>query len=45
MSSNPDAAMRDATIQAATRIYGDKQQLANWNLSETLAIKRILQIP
>ncbi|GAA5822267.1 hypothetical protein JCM5353_001550 [Sporobolomyces roseus] len=45
MSSNPDAAMRDAMIQAATRIYGDKQQLANWNLSETLAIKRILQIP
>ena len=45
MSINPDAAIRDASIQAATRIAVDKQQLANWNLSESIAIKRILQIP
>ncbi|GAA5982853.1 hypothetical protein JCM5350_003009 [Sporobolomyces pararoseus] len=40
---SPDAEMRDAMIHFGQQLAGG--QLANWNLSETIGIKRILQIP
>ncbi|GAA5910128.1 zinc finger MYND domain-containing protein [Sporobolomyces salmoneus] len=42
---NPDADLRDAMIQFAQAIPLSHNQLSNWNLSEKVAIKRILQIP